>query len=301
MTQYMERVSPVAKATTTLLSSSVFFAAFSALMHTRQHGISYVCLSVSMTFGFLALLKIVNNVSSPFFFSRFVHWVHAMCFEVLAFVAVIVLRLFHGLFRTNLRPKPSDGKPILLVHGYVNNSSVWTYMIRRLQQGTNHSIYTIDLGRPFHSIHKHVEKVMQKIAQICQETGHKEVILIGHSMGGLVSSMAAVKIPEQVSHVFTIGTPLQGTCVARMGIGANAREMQRKSEFVQDLDARMSHAEKLQFYHIGTKTDQLVIPSSSALRGLCADKEYMFADIGHASLLFSPRVANLLVYWLSQV
>src|SRR5579863_8545591 len=120
-----------------------------------------------------------------------------MCFEVLAFTLVIILRLFHPVLPT--QASKATGKPILLVHGYCNNSSVWTYMQRKLQQGTNYRIYTIDLGFPFQSIHKYVEKVTQKILEICQETGHQEVILMGHSMGGLVSSMVAVQMPEHIA------------------------------------------------------------------------------------------------------
>jgi len=120
-------------------------------------------------------------------------------------------------------------------------------------------------------------------------------------MGGLITSMVAMKDPTVISSVFTIGSPLLGTHVARIGFGRNAREMQRSSPLLKELHTKLGEKTKVRFYHIGTKTDQLVMPYNSCIFGTCPDREFLFEDIGHASLLFSPRVANLLVHWLNKV
>ncbi|HEV7738722.1 MAG TPA: alpha/beta fold hydrolase [Chlamydiales bacterium] len=305
MAMQIDRVAPVSKAVITLLSTSVFIAAFSAAMHSHWDTISYIALTISMTLGFCALLKILNNAASKFFFARVVHWVHAICFEVLAFVGVIFLRLlgFFPFQKTFLQSKPNSKKsdtPILLVHGYCNNSSVWTYIRWRLELATKSPVYAINLGHPFKSMNEYANRVSSLADQIRIETGSSQIILMGHSMGGLITSMVAMKDPVGISSVFTIGSPLLGTHVARVGIGRNAREMQRSSPLLKDLHTKLKEKTKIRFYHIGTKTDQLVMPANSCVLGICPDREFLFEDIGHASLLFSPRVADLLVHWLNK-
>lgn len=305
MAMQIDRVAPVSKAVIILLSTSVFSAAFSVAMHSQWDAISYISLTISMTLGFCALLKILNNAASKFFFARIVHWMHAIFFEVLAFVGVIFLRLLAFLPFPNafLQPKLKKNKsdtPILLVHGYCNNKSVWAYIRWRLEQETNNPVYAINLGYPFHSINEYANRVTSLADQIRTETGSSKIILMGHSMGGLITSLVATQDPARISSVFTIGSPLRGTHLARVGFGRNAREMQRSSPFITELHTKLGENTKIRFYHIGTKTDQLVMPYNSCVLGTCPDREFLFEDIGHASLLFSPRVANLLVHWLDK-
>jgi triacylglycerol esterase/lipase EstA (alpha/beta hydrolase family) len=262
---------------------------------------SHFLLRVAMVLGFFALLKIINNVSSGLFFAKPIHWIHAMVFEVLAFGAVAVLRLLHFSMPKKVPIFSKNGKPILLVHGYCNSSCVWTYIHQYLMSHTSHPVYTIDLGYPFHSLRTYAQAVTKKVKEICQETGQENVILIGHSMGGVVSSLVAMEHDSLIAAVFTIGSPIGGTYVAKIGVGANAREMERHSQLILELSKQLEAKSHVPFYHIATKTDQMVVPSSSGFRGITPEREFIFEDIGHASLLFSPRVAGLLVHWLKDV
>jgi triacylglycerol esterase/lipase EstA (alpha/beta hydrolase family) len=136
--------------------------------------------------------------------------------------------------------------------------------------------------------------------QIQEETGQPNLILIGHSMGGIISSMVAMEEPDAICSVITIGSPMNGTHLAKLGLGQNAREMERESQCLLHLNEQLKAKTNTQFYHMGTKTDQIVIPAHSALRGSCPENEFLFEDLGHASLLFSPRVADVLVHWLKK-
>lgn len=233
-----------------------------------------------------------------------IHWLHAMTFELLAFVFVLpFLRLFR-LSKNFQKPVGNlQGKPILLVHGYCNDGSVWRYMKKRIAEAGMGPIYTVDLGSPFRSIREYALKVKEKAEMIRQETNRSDLILIGHSMGGLVSSIYATDFapPDTVTDVITIGSPLGGTHIAKVGIGPNAKEMRYKSELVEQLGEKIAKQSAIRFYHIGTNTDQLIIPAQSALLKFNAAREFFFEDIGHASMLMSPRVANLIAYWLKEV
>jgi len=283
----VEQATGVSKSGLSFLLLMAVFAAISAISHSRLHLLSQVTWGFTLLFGFFAVVKIINSIASVFpnHLKMVLHWVHAMTFEILAFTSSHLLHFM----KKNTAPIGS-GRPILLVHGYCNDSSVWIYLRRKLaQQGL---VYTVDLGNPFRSIRDYAKIVEDKVAQIKQETG-SDVLLIGHSMGGLVSLCAPF---DNVAEVITLAAPLRGTHIAKVGFGPNAREMERNSTLIQELSAKIAQEKKVRFSTIGTKTDQLVIPGHSAL--LDQSRQFLFEDIGHASLLFSPRVAALLTQWI---
>lgn len=183
--------------------------------------------------------------------------------------------------------------PILLVHGYLHNSSAWLYLRRRLKTGGLGPIYTIDLGSPFHTIEEYAEKVRLKAEQIAQETGQRELALIGHSMGGLVSAYYATHIASEgsVPSVITIGSPLQGTKIAVLGIGPCAKQMRYGSDFTKELTQNMALVNTL-FFHIGSKTDFVIRPTSSALLQNPNSRCYEFKSKGHIFYLYSNAVAD---------
>lgn len=249
----------------------------------------------------LAVLKIVNRLAdmSDGFLSRLIHWIHALVFEAFALVVIWCARPVGYFWR--LQSRQGTGKPILLVHGYLHDSSAWIYHQHKLRAQGLGPIYTINLNHPFQSLTKYVEKVGMKVSQIEKETGRRDLILIGHSMGGIVCSLYATrKAPQDtVTDVITIGSPLQGTHMAKLAIGPGGREMKIGSELLQELDLELRKNKTIRFCHIGAKTDEIVIPHTSALPSSHLSEQFTVNDIGHASLLYSPRVAKKLISWIS--
>lgn len=243
-------------------------------------------------FGWFGFIQLLNRA----FNARAIHWMHAMTFEPFALLGAALLRIV-PLSKTIQGP----GRPILLVHGYGNHGCVWFLQKKELEAKGLGPIYAINLGHPFKSIRYYAEKVKAKADLIAQETGRNDLILIGHSMGGLVSAWYATKLAEKnkVTDVITIASPLAGTPMARLALGINAREMEPNSSFVQELKLAMNENKTVRFHHIATRSDQLVIPGLSA--ALPDNNHYILDDLGHASLLYSKRVSNKLFEWLEGV
>jgi triacylglycerol lipase len=245
--------------------------------------------------GWLWGVRLLNVLAPrmPLLAARTVYWLHAMTFECLALLGVALFR-----FIPRQSALSGKGKPILLVHGYVNNGSVWRFQKSRLEKAGLGPIYTIDLGHPFRSIQEYADKVKAKAQEIALETGRKDLILIGHSMGGLVSALYATTLapPDTVTDVITIGSPLVGTPMARLGLGLNAREMRRGSILLKNLQVAIANTPRIRFHHIATTSDQLVIPGRSAI--IATNNYLLLDDIGHASLLYSRRVTQKILEWL---
>jgi len=77
--------------------------------------------------------------------------------------------------------------------------------------------------------------------------------------------------------------------------------MRRGSDFVHELQQEIEKSEDIRFFHIASKSDQIVLPYTSALRGAHPEREFVVDDLGHMSLLASPRVADKISEWLKEL
>jgi len=244
--------------------------------------------------AWMGAIRLLNSIAPKLLFPRLIHWIYAMTFEALALCAA------NGGKVIPVRKKTSgNGRPILMVHGYLNNNSVWRFQKRRLEALRVGPIYTIRLGNPFSSLWTHMDTMHTKVRAIAKETGRKDLILIGHSMGGLVSCLYAMQRaePKSVTDIITIGSPFLGTPVARFFPGANAREMEPGSSLLKEIVQGIERNQTTRFYHIGSKSDQLVIPGASAV--LAQNPHMLYEDLGHASFTYSTRVTEKLYEWLT--
>ena len=253
-------------------------------------------------FAVIAAIQGVSRFAHrfPYAIKKLIYWLRALTLEVIALMGVMLMR-FVSLFQKSRVAGPRTGRPILLIHGYMNGGFVWQLQERWLANLGFGPIYSINLGYPFSSIRTYVDKVEKMASCIAEETSGQPLTIIGHSMGGLVAAAYAAQAapPRSIHKVITVGSPLFGTHMAKIGFGACAREMEIGSPLIQEVHLALKRRPDLMFYHILTKTDELVMPSSSCvLPGTPSERVRVFEDIGHASLLFSPRVASQLSEWL---
>jgi len=212
---------------------------------------------------------------------------------VLDLLAKAVVFLTYPISQTWFDPKKenihSDQTPILLVHGYLNSSSAWTYFRYRLKHADIKNVFTINLGNPLLSIEEYARRVDRRVKEIHELTGRSDIRLIGHSMGGIVSSYYAIHLApkDSVKSITTLGTPFNGTKLAVIAPGKSPRQMKYMSPFIQDLKQKIEESE-ISYYHIGSDVDLIVRPPSSSI--IEKNKFTKFDNLGHVSLLFSDRV-----------
>lgn len=201
----------------------------------------------------------------------------------------------------------SEGIPILLVHGYLQNQTDWLWFKHRLQSIAHIGpIYSLNLHAPFDSIAKYAEKLKDKIADIKVETKQDKIILIGHSMGGLACSYYSEFIakPGEVEKVITLGSPFQGTRLAALGYGENVKEMSPNSSFLQDLTHRIQQS-SIDYHYVASQIDNIIVPWQAAIPAHAAhespgpkSKKLILEDHGHLRLLISPEVVSQVADWV---
>ncbi|MCC7644266.1 MULTISPECIES: triacylglycerol lipase [unclassified Janthinobacterium] len=222
-------------------------------------------------------------------------------------------RLFFGELRATLwtsswdmlRPRlhaadcitPGQGLPVLLVHGYVCNRGYWTKLSRQLARaGIVHD--GVDLEPINADIEQFVPQVELAITELCARTGSDRVILVAHSMGGLVARAWLRRHgAARVARIVTIGTPHHGTVLANLAAGANARQMSRvdgaPSGWLAQLAASETPELRALITSIYSHHDNIVAPQASA--HLPGARNLAFGGIGHVALASDARVLRQLL------
>ncbi|MGV0976437.1 MAG: alpha/beta fold hydrolase [Azonexus sp.] len=210
--------------------------------------------------------------------------------EYLAFLLTFVVILpFERLWMGRDRLRHGT-RPLLLVHGYGCSRGVWWFLRRQLE-AAGHVVATVSMTPPYTSIGKLVPQLAQRIEEVCASTGANQVVLVAHSMGGLVCrSYLARHGSGRVERLITIASPHSGTELAHIGIGKNAREMEPGSQWLQDL---ASADVPVHAIAIRTPHDNYVMPQDNQRLPGALDVE--LDGIGHLALLFARRTATELI------
>ncbi len=175
--------------------------------------------------------------------------------------------------------------PLLLIHGYQCNRGFWFWLRRKLE-AEGWTVATHSLEPVYADIDSYSEGIARRIAEVLAATGAPQVILVGHSMGGLASRAYLRRHGiAKVARLVTLGSPHQGTRLARLGLGPNARQMRLGSDWVGALRAPLPPA-SVSIYSLH---DNYVYPQQ-ACSTLERATNVAIGGVGHLGMAFSPRV-----------
>ena len=226
-------------------------AAYVALPRTRSHaGAPVWPFIVGLPFAYLAV---------PFVFTciwiTLGWWLRAERPDDVALTWRQRLRLFANefaslaqsapkmiLYRVLMRdPPPAPATlPVLLLHGVGCNAGVWTGFRRYLERARLGPVYALSYGPPLASIEHFADQLAAKIdADPCAPPARTQVVLVAHSMGGLVARAYLRRFGgAHVRRLITIGTPHSGSMHAWLMTGVSLAEMRPGSAFLAGLNSR---------------------------------------------------------------
>jgi triacylglycerol lipase len=180
--------------------------------------------------------------------------------------------------------------PLLLIHGYQCNRGFWFWLRRKLE-AAGWTVATHSLEPVYADIDSYSEGIARRIAEVLAATGAPQLILVGHSMGGLASRAYLRRHgTEKVARLVTLGSPHKGTHLARLGLGPNARQMRVGSDWLHALQAPLPPA-AVSIYSLH---DNYVYPQQacSTLEGA---NNVAISGVGHLGMALSPRVLGSLM------
>ena len=187
------------------------------------------------------------------------------------------------------------GTPIVLVHGIFDNRSIFTLLRRGLHRRGFGSTYALNYSALTDDVRAVSQRLGTLIEQVCDETGHERVHVVGHSLGGLIGRYLVQRLggDKRVHTLVTLGTPHGGTLPAHIVPLELARQMRIDSDLIAEL-AEPAPDCRTRFLAFWSDIDQLVIPQSHArvdhpdLRA----RNVLVRGVGHLSLPVDGRVVR---------
>lgn len=195
------------------------------------------------------------------------------------------------------------GIPILLVHGIMDNRSVFTVFRRALRRrgfGTvhavNYSLLTGDVRTAAHELRGHVERLRER-------TGAERVHIVGHSLGGVIARYYVQRLggSEAVDTLVTLGSPHSGTLSAYLLPTKLAAQLRPGSELLAELTEPAPGC-PTRFLVVWSRMDQMIVPQRNA-RLVHPDlhiEQFELRDVGHLSLPIDPRSVHWVVSALAR-
>lgn len=186
-------------------------------------------------------------------------------------------------------PPASASCPVLLLHGIGCNAGVWSEMRAFLARQRVAPVYAMSYGPPFIPIPATAPQIAAKIAQIERDTGASQVVIVAHSMGGLVArSYVRAYGSAHVRRLVTIGTPYAGSMHAWLMTGASLADMRPGSAYLATLREPTPEEKAVPTVSIWSWHDTMVTPQDSSR--LPYGVNVVLAKIAHNALIGDSRV-----------
>ncbi|MBC3193883.1 alpha/beta fold hydrolase [Pseudonocardia sp. C8] len=188
--------------------------------------------------------------------------------------------------------------PILLIHGIMDNRSVFTVFAHALRRrgfgvvhAINYSMRTDDVRSAAHELRGHVER-------LCEATGSDKVHIVGHSLGGVIARYFVQQMggDDVVDTLVTLGSPHSGSNLAYLAPIPLGHQLRPGSAMLRELDAPAPGC-RTRFLVVWSRMDEVVVPQRHArLRHPDLDvQELELDDVGHLSLPIDRRT----VHWVA--
>nr|WP_261991823.1 alpha/beta fold hydrolase [Streptomyces sp. or43] len=188
-----------------------------------------------------------------------------------------------------------DRPPVVLLHGFIDNRSVFVLLRRSLARHGWHHLESLNYSPLTCDIRTAAELLGRHIEEICARTGHREVDIVGHSLGGLIARYYVQRLggDGRVRTLVTLGTPHGGTAVAPLaGAHPIVRQMRSGAAPIEELRLPAPGC-RTRFVSFWSELDQVIVPVEAA----CIDHPDLdvvnvrVTGVGHLALPVHPAVA----------
>jgi len=204
---------------------------------------------------------------------------------------------------TRYAPRQTPSAPsLLLVHGYLSNNGFFAHVARQLQQFYPGWIYVPELEPMYSSMESAVAQLVDVAWRAGQESGQRDVILIGHSMGGVAAlQFARHEKWRGIAHVICLGAPFAGTQLANLPVfrrfspGRVGSGLHRR--LGEELDSGICAGKPLT--NVWSWHDTIVAPQHHARVAGVHNVELL--GIGHLEMAFSADILDLLATTLVSI
>ncbi|HYJ77523.1 MAG TPA: alpha/beta fold hydrolase [Actinomycetes bacterium] len=196
------------------------------------------------------------------------------------------------------------GTPILLVHGMVDNRSIFTVLRRSLRRRGFHRVITLNYSPLTRDVRLAATGLATRVEQLCEETGFERIHVIGHSMGGLIARYYVQRLggDARVHTLVTLGTPHGGTRAAQLVPHRLARQLCPDSALIREL-AEPAPGCRTRMLAVWSDLDQLMVPKRNARLAHpdLESRNLLVRGVGHMSLPIHRHTVHEITLMLAQL
>ncbi|MCW2599116.1 MAG: hypothetical protein JWM02_945 [Frankiales bacterium] len=187
------------------------------------------------------------------------------------------------------------GTPIILVHGLVDNRSIFTLLRRALRRRGFGRVLTFNYSPFAQDIRTVAAHLGQLVERTCEETGYERVHVVGHSLGGIIARYYVQRLggDAHVHTLCTLGSPHTGTLAAHLVPRKVVKQLRPDSDVILEL-AEPAPGVRTRFVAFWSDLDQLVVPKRSGRidHPDLATRNVLLRGVGHMSLPIDGRVVR---------
>jgi len=189
--------------------------------------------------------------------------------------------------------------PVILLHGLFQNRGCLVWLQYRLRAAGYPQTISINTP-PWHDLETLTEVLARKVDELRIKLKIDKVILVGHSMGGIIARNYVQKRGgvSNIKGVVTLGSPHHGSKLAPFAVSPMGKTLLPGSTFLHQLNSA-AWPESTQAISIYTRHDNMVLPAESARMDGAHAVE--LNGMGHTALLFHPVSLQAVINALDKI
>lgn len=187
------------------------------------------------------------------------------------------------------------GTPILLLHGYADNHSIFTLLRRGLLRRGFSRVFAMNYSVRTRDVRTAAVQLAEEIEAIAAETGYERIHIVAHSLGGVVARYYVTRLggDERIHTLVTLGAPHTGTLLAHLVPASLTRQLRPGSALMQELNAPAPGC-LTRIIAFWSDTDEAIVPAvnASLVQEGVEVSNIRLHGVGHLSLPILPSVVH---------
>jgi len=199
-------------------------------------------------------------------------------------------------------PKSKDSAkarklPVLFIHGVFHNRSTFAWLKQKMALNGYRHFKEVDLLTSIHPVPRLAEQIASIVSTMQRRYEVPQIDVIAHSLGGIIARyyVQAMGGDGILKNLVTLGSPHAGTVWSNYSVLSHLKDLSPNSALMEKL-REMPPPQFTRVVAVSGSLDVMVRPASAFWPGV---RNIQLKRVGHAGLLFSKRVSEIILANLS--